>query len=851
MKKHCHKEQGVALVVTIIVVAMLAVIGVALMQSVSADRASSRSVTNYMNARLAAEAGLADAMSRMKQAMTNFGYVSGGEATGGGTYRTYVRPRSVTNGSWQFSANTNTYLDSGTNGTTTTLLVSGTNIATGVTSVAVSYTNFFTNTNAQITNRYAFWVDEAGAKQNLSWWGGEAARNLITNVSDIPLVQPTANGQSVSTMPTNVPSALGSYRTYSTITTNLFGFGTNNIRTVVNALLTPATFNLLAPELQGVASRYFFALANPSTAATPLGGKKLNLKHLADHVNTLSAGQGSGNPKAKLVDDLLRATPTNQISWGGGSLSWLTNSDYSESEQKQIVANLIDYLDDDIFPTTDNVDNPTYFGVEMKVDSSGLVVGHPVINFASAGVIFNRNTNGEVNSTRIVCSLGVVYPWSAASSAEDYTPEITLAIEGDVINGVPGMASGSGAAPNYFRSSTLDEQINVHPAPTFSARTGYNWPQSTGLAGNASYSSAYYGHSTGDWPDRGPVNMTFANLKYVFSKLRLHYKSTDGDEGYVQILPSNLSITNSPSTVVAGGGAGSLLVKFTESLYTNTANLYLAGDPRAHFKTSTWTNLPSRASFGTNIPIPAAGIAAVVLTNGVSTNTWDEEQGLTMNFNWYTSARITNHLNRPTNTFQSIGELGYLWTGKPWQTLNMTRTNMANPLKADWNLLDYVSGGYPDGSGSGYFTTMPYLLPSGTNANFTASNSLVQDGGFNILTRKLATVSAFLTNAPALSSNSVNTFLSSASPQFASVGGALAEMKNLSGATNYKFVSEAFTRAAANAAVVQSRIFTVYSKGEYINGALSSSVLLEAEVFVDVDPNTGAPLLRVISKKFL
>ncbi len=323
MKRRRHKEQGVALVVTIIVVAMLAVVGVALMQSVSADRASSRSVTNYLNARLAAEAGVADAMSRMTAAMTNFNYVSGGEATGGGNYRTYVRPRKEKDGSWQFDGSAKKYLESETGGATATLLVAGTNAASGVT-VNASYTNYFTN--ALVTNRYAFWVDEAGAKQNLSWWGGGGTRDLVTNVSDLPLVLPTANGQSVSAMPPDALIGLQNSRVYSTASTNLFGLGSVNTRTVANALLTPATFNLLSANLNGVASRYFFAMANPSTAATPLGGKRLDLQRLANYVNTLSVEQASGNARAALVDDLLKDSPDDQDQWGGGSLSWLAKS---------------------------------------------------------------------------------------------------------------------------------------------------------------------------------------------------------------------------------------------------------------------------------------------------------------------------------------------------------------------------------------------------------------------------------------------------------------------------------------------------------------------------------------------
>jgi hypothetical protein len=57
------EQQGVALVVTVIVVAMLAVVAVAMMQSNSVDRLSSRSVANSYSAQLAAQAGAAAAQS--------------------------------------------------------------------------------------------------------------------------------------------------------------------------------------------------------------------------------------------------------------------------------------------------------------------------------------------------------------------------------------------------------------------------------------------------------------------------------------------------------------------------------------------------------------------------------------------------------------------------------------------------------------------------------------------------------------------------------------------------------------------------------------------------------------------
>ena len=74
MKKTCQfsDQSGVALVTTIIVVAVLAVVAVAFMQSVGTDRLSSRTGANYMKARLAAEAGASAAEAALANLITQY-----------------------------------------------------------------------------------------------------------------------------------------------------------------------------------------------------------------------------------------------------------------------------------------------------------------------------------------------------------------------------------------------------------------------------------------------------------------------------------------------------------------------------------------------------------------------------------------------------------------------------------------------------------------------------------------------------------------------------------------------------------------------------------------------------------
>jgi len=85
---HRPRERGVALVTTMIVVAVLAVVAVAFMQSTSTDRLSSRTALNYVQARLVAEAGavagaglVADLVRRYPDSATVWQNIGGG--TGG------------------------------------------------------------------------------------------------------------------------------------------------------------------------------------------------------------------------------------------------------------------------------------------------------------------------------------------------------------------------------------------------------------------------------------------------------------------------------------------------------------------------------------------------------------------------------------------------------------------------------------------------------------------------------------------------------------------------------------------------------------------------------------------------
>lgn len=839
-------ESGVALVTTVIVVAMLAVVAVALMQSTTVDRLSSRTSSNYFQAQLAAQAGLAEAMATIAANSANFSYVTGAEPQDGGNTRTFIRPVDGSSGVWRFNGSP-VYLDSGSGGDEARFIVTGDRETPGVVCTAAWKTIERENPRPNEIVRYAFFTDEAGSKQNLGWWGGGAARGVVTNLADLALQLPDLTGESVAPFPASAVQSLSSLRTYSATT---FRLGDLLIPSLKANLELPsvATLNVVSPaELAGRVNRYFFALSSPSGASTPSGGVKLNIAALARYINGvpgvspgLSADQGSNSPRAQLVNQLLTNNHSAAINWGGGDLAWLaTAGNYTNAEPKQIVANLIDYLDEDLIPTTDDTNAPTYLGVESKATGSGAIKGHPYITTFGAGCVFNRSsagTNaGKVNSSRVLFFAVFANPWGEAIEIDGwgpdgvYTPEIEVEVAGKAIDGTLG-----GDAKEYFSS-------DVTNSPPVLPQTLLNGAAAVfpGPVGGAVHFASFKNFL----PDRQPAGLSFEGLQYIVKKFRLKFTDDSGREGYVQILPTNQVIQASPTNIVAGGfPPASKKFIFTEPASDEQQQWYLQDDPRANFRSSSWISLPS--STATPVPVPDGDIDPFA---NVDTAKFDREQGIPRSYNWYASG-TTNHFARSVEPgMSSIGEFGYLWTGKPWQTLNLTRTN--SPRTEDWNLLDYVSAGRSFEGG------VVSTLPLGLIGPESEPASLVAQGGFNINTRKSATLAAVLQGAPDLNANAAASIAQLPPSDLASPYGQIAEWTEkasslFAAGAGTKFEREAAHRAMANIAVAQSRVFTIYAAGEYQQGSTRSRAYLEADVFLDVDPSTGDPRLRILSQRY-
>lgn len=349
MKKRRHKEQGVALVVTVIVVAMLAVVGVALMQSVGADRASSRSVANYVKARLAAEAGVGFASALLASNMTNDGFIvvantnnqlfvgtnkSGSEFSYTPLFSTVS---SVADEVEKIESSNMPTLNVTAEGKQFSLILSG----VGVTSPPTISWVYLTNTNSQTNARFAFWVEDLSGKLDLSVAG--------TNTSDPAARRPAGTNPAELALWAIFTSAPSAAKSGSN------GIVANELVDARPYILTPAAARLVSTNvttdiLADLTANLRYDTNEPEVIPYGFGYKdegkaKFNLNAYTNGVDSVDSLAGTIN-----------ANLTN-FSQRSGAMN-------SSAYVKGIAASIIDYMDTDNVPTVDNAANPSYLGIE-------------------------------------------------------------------------------------------------------------------------------------------------------------------------------------------------------------------------------------------------------------------------------------------------------------------------------------------------------------------------------------------------------------------------------------------------------------------------------------------------------
>lgn len=349
-------EAGVALVTTVIILAVMAIVAVALMQGVTADRYSSRSVANYTRAKLAADAGLAVASAALATNSANDTFIVVLNTdrqlfVGNGV----TNPATSTNFGYvpMFStfSNLSTPIAAVTSGVVPITNVSGgvvfTNQLPGglsITSPAVSWVYLGaqpgpTNTNNPAVARFAYWVEDLGGKLDLSVVG-------VTNALDI-----TNARRMTGTNPAEI--ALWSFFNPSSAS-DAGNAVAGSLVAARSALLTPATA----------------LLVNSGVTSGLLADLTVNLPYDTNEPEMVPFGFGyadQGKPKYNLntnisaagVSAIANIINANLPQFGarGGAMSpaaYVTN----------IAAGIVDYADTNQQVTADSANPPLWRGVE-------------------------------------------------------------------------------------------------------------------------------------------------------------------------------------------------------------------------------------------------------------------------------------------------------------------------------------------------------------------------------------------------------------------------------------------------------------------------------------------------------
>lgn len=855
-----------ALVITLIMVVLAAIIVIALLSSASSERLTANSYSNRFRAEIAAQSGLAAALNALVGATgpNDFRFITAVGDDGKPTLIPLAAPDPNGVVSLDTTAKRLLYSVSAVPATITLSNVTNPKVTRQAGFIPV------TNTSNQETERYAFYIDEGASRQNLAMQGGNN-RLYARDPNELPLATAAA-----------APVPFTAQQT-------------NDVKAQRPLIFTAPTANsALSNPVTPPVDNYSYATTSTLTNLSPEGKPRVNLSRLKTYVDGLAVDQAGSNPRAAVVDRLLNSSEQGS-EWGGGNLYFLTKlSHYTSTQCHQIIANLLDYIDSDLIPTTDNADNPTYFGMEGQAKTDGTVSGHPYINFVGTGLIFNRSSaagrEGSLNSTHLLCFLGIVNSWAALTKNWDtfyVSPEIEIELGGTASGGTLGSDPNAYFVTvfdtNNYEVVPADNHLLEYPALTIPPNAGYLFPHT--VAGNLGQYNTFKDLKTSNSGGPQPPGMTFSNITFKIKRLRLKYFSTDGTSGYVQLL-DGLNLVAQPMSQAAvnmGTGTGALVYRLGQTGNTTKLDFHLGGDARLNFipqpspiPKAIWILSKSTASSTNSDPVsppspnPASGVNVFVAADNANYDFAPRAPSAT-DYTWYTKTDITSnfYVKSPPSDgtaprLDSIGELGYLHTGIPWETLRLYVTgNETNGKQRDKELLAYVQ--------PGTFSTADYgIVPTHLGqANPTVPIPNVS-GPINVNTNKRSTLQSLFLGASALLDSDATAKANGGVPDpdavsladavatnaatapFALPGDyfALSSVKSVTNAQTTDFNCEVLARRTANVLGTQSAHFTVYSLGEArdkagANVITTSSVNLRAEVELQTD-STGKPVPKVL-----
>jgi hypothetical protein len=330
-------ESGVALVTTVIVVAMLAVVAVALMQSTTVDRLSSRTSANYFKAQLAAQAGLALANATLAKQTANDSFIVVQNPNGQLFIGNGLRESKEFAYAPAFSARSSIEeppivrtegvpsISVGDGGVFSSVLWGG----LAVTSPVISWV-YLVDSSGQTNARVAFWAEDLGGRLDLSVVGSTgktARRETGTNAAEIALwsvFEPSINSD-VNNGPVS------------------------DLMAARSALLTPASAMkaseaVTSSMLTDLATGLGYDTSEPDLVPFGLG-------YAAEGQPKLDLNDVNNRSASKVAAQINNNLPGFGLRGGGMAPDAYVNN---------IAANIIDFIDEDATPTI----GPGFRGVE-------------------------------------------------------------------------------------------------------------------------------------------------------------------------------------------------------------------------------------------------------------------------------------------------------------------------------------------------------------------------------------------------------------------------------------------------------------------------------------------------------
>jgi Tfp pilus assembly protein PilX len=661
-------ERGVALILTLAILALVTLLLIAFVTSMRVENAASKNFNELIKARELAQAGVDEAVGAIRLAappvslLTNY-------VTAPGMIYTWS-PNVPTSTHWTNVAlfTSDPANPNGVIPTTANLLItnevdlnksfvitgSGTvynAISTPPNSgIWVGWSNVVATVNGgpQLVGRYAYWVDDESAKVNLnvaSSRGNDLEGWTPAGIDLLGLGPPLVGFQSAFEVGT-LTNYVQNTRPLDTIQSMV----------MLSPPLPPSAYPAPGVSTNTFSNTQFYVTTHSTSPdITPWGDKRLNLSNFIYVV--------SGGSKVTAVNNL-----ANWLAAEDGTLStWFGGKSFTAKylNLQQIAANIVDYITTDNTPTDSGNFNsttaPSFLGLKETPYLNELVISNTFQVLQVAGSS-PAQYYVLVQSYQPVVELWYMYTntldgtgWTATGN-----PEVRI-----LNNTAPLTIKVTGVNPGSVTPLPAETDIKTIPS-TMGPNTYAVVPISPALVNTATLNLP-----PGSLPASVPVTLSGGTITAIFTTQKAQNPGQQGRMDFAFIGFSASKPVKIPTTGVQ-----------VPVLWASQCN-----DPRVKPVSDTWnwTQLPTPTLGKQNSPL------AFNQSAGRNSIPGDGDPSCHI-----VSANIPNTTGAGRQRgAMTPGELAFIHTGVPWRTFSLqpwpSALNPAEPGPPDWALLDWFS----------------------------------------------------------------------------------------------------------------------------------------------------------------